>query len=125
MLRLAEVNRKRSAVIAVTNTPESPLVEHATAALFTQAGAEFSVSCKTYVTALMALKWLGDILCDRDLRRTCRELKHAGPAVCAYLADWKDHVRVLAETLAGARQLFMVGRGASLASTGAGALFVK
>ena len=38
MVRLAEVNRKRSAVVAVTNTPQSPLVEHATAALFTQAG---------------------------------------------------------------------------------------
>ena len=92
IVRLAAVNRKRSAVIAVTNTPESPLVEHATAALFTQAGPEFSVSCKTYVTALMALKWLGDILCQRDVKQSRRELKHAAPAVAAYLADWKEYV---------------------------------
>jgi glutamine---fructose-6-phosphate transaminase (isomerizing) len=125
MVRLVETNRKRCPVIAVTNTPESFLAKHADVTVLTDAGREFSVSCKTYVTALMTLKWLGDILCDRDLRRTRRELKHAGPAACAYLADWKGHVHMLAEALGGARQLFLVGRGASLASTGAGALFVK
>ena len=77
MVRLAQTNHKRCTVIAVTNTPDSPLAKHANAAVFTQAGNEFSVSCKTYVTALMALKWLGDVLCERDLRRTRRELKEA------------------------------------------------
>lgn len=125
IVRLAAVNRKRSAVIAVTNTPESPLVEHATAALFTQAGPEFSVSCKTYVTALMALKWLGDILCQRDVKQSRRELKHAAPAVAAYLADWKEYVLRLAEKLNDIRHLFLVGRGASLAAVGTGALIVK
>jgi glutamine---fructose-6-phosphate transaminase (isomerizing) len=125
MVRLAQTNRKRCAVIAITNTPNSPLAKHADAVVLTRAGHEFSVSCKTYVTALLALKWLGDVLCERDLRRTGRELKHACPAAAAYLADWKDYVRFLAETLAGVRHLFLVGRGASLASAGTGALIVK
>ena len=125
MVRLAQVNRKRSAVIAVTNTPESPLVEHATAALFTQAGPEFSVSCKTYVAALMVLKWLGDILCQRDASKTRRELKNAAPSVASYLADWKDYVTRLTEILSRIRHLFLVGRGASLAAVGTGALIVK
>lgn len=125
MVRLAEVNRKRSFVIAVTNTPKSALVEHATAALFTQAGPEFSVSCKTYVTALMAVKWLGDILCQRDVKQSRRELRHAAPAVAAYLADWKDYVLALARCLNDIRHLFLVGRGASLAAVGTGALIVK
>ena len=125
MVRLAEVNRKRSAVIAVTNTPESPLVDHATATLFTQAGSEFSVSCKTYVTALMALKWLGDVLCQRDVKQTRRELIHAAPAVAAYLADWKEYVLSLAQSLNDIRHLFFVGRGSSLAAVGTGALIVK
>ncbi len=125
MVRLAEVNRKRSAVIAVTNTPESPLVKHATTALFTQAGTEFSVSCKTYVTALMALKWLGDVLCERDVRQTRRELSHAAPAAAAYLADWKDYVWNLVQSLNDIRHLFFVGRGSSLAAVGTGALIVK
>jgi glucosamine--fructose-6-phosphate aminotransferase (isomerizing) len=125
MVRLAQTNHKRCTVIAVTNTPDSPLAKHANVALLTQAGHEFSVSCKTYVTALMALKWLGDVLCQRDLRHSRRELKHAAPAVAAYLADWQDNVRTLAGLLGNARHLFLVGRGASLATVGTGALIVK
>jgi glutamine---fructose-6-phosphate transaminase (isomerizing) len=125
MVRLAEVNRKRSAVIAVTNTPESSLVKHATAALFSHAGSEFSVSCKTYVAALMVLKWLGDILCERDVRQSRRELRHAAPAAAAYLADWKDYVASLTQRLNRIKHLFLVGRGASLAAVGTGALIVK
>jgi glutamine---fructose-6-phosphate transaminase (isomerizing) len=125
MVRLVRTNHKRCTVIAVTNTPDSPLAQHADAAVLTKAGNEFSVSCKTYVTALMALKWLGDVLCERDLRRTRRELKHACPAVAAYLADWNDYVRTLAQVLNNTRHLFLVGRGASLATVGTGALIVK
>ena len=125
MVRLAQTNRQRGTVIAVTNTPDSPLAKHADAAVITKAGTEFSVSCKTYVTALMALKWLGDVLCERDLRRARRELKHACPAAAAYLADWKDHVRTLAQVFKNTRHLFLVGRGASLATVGTGALIVK
>ena len=125
MVRLTEINRRQSAVIAVTNTPESILVEHATAALFTQAGPEFSVSCKTYVTALMALRWLGDILCQCDPKHCILELSNAAPVVGAYLADWKHYVISLTERLSGIRHLFLVGRGASLAAVGTGALIVK
>lgn len=125
MIRLAEVNRQRSAVIAVTNTPESPLVKHATAVLFTRAGSEFSVSCKTYVTALMTLTWLGDTLCERDPRQSRRELRNAAPAVASYLANWKEHVACLVQRLNCIRHLFLVGRGASLAAVGTGALIVK
>jgi glucosamine--fructose-6-phosphate aminotransferase (isomerizing) len=125
MVRLAQTNHKHCAVIAVTNTPDSALAKHAKAALFTRAGSEFSVSCKTYVTALMALKWLGDILCERDLRRTRRELKQACPAASSYLANWKDYVASLVEKLNNIRHLFLVGRGASLAAVGTGALIVK
>lgn len=125
MVRLAQLNRNRSRVIAVTNTPESPIVEHATAAVLTRAGREFSVSCKTYVTALMALKWLGDILCKQDLKQSQRELENTAPAVAAYLDGWKEHVISLTALLGRIRHLFLVGRGASLAAVGTGALIIK
>jgi glutamine---fructose-6-phosphate transaminase (isomerizing) len=125
MVRLAAANRRRSAVIAVTNTPGSALDKHASAALLTQAGTEFSVSCKTYVTALMALKWLGDVLCGFDPKRTRRELSAAAPAVASYLVDWKAYVESLAAKLKHIRHLFFVGRGTSLAAVGTGALIVK
>jgi len=112
-------------VIAVTNTPGSPLATQAAAAVLTEAGKEFSVSCKTYVAALMALKWLGDVLCEANLQGSRQRLKQAGPAAGAYLAHWKDHIQQLAEMLGNTRNLFLAGRGASLASTGTGALIIK
>jgi len=125
VVRLLEINRGKSSVIAITNTPHSPLAERADATILTQAGKEFSVSCKTYVTALMALQWLGDVVCERDLRRTRQDLKAARPAVRDYLANWKAHVQDLAQMLKGIRHLFLVGRGSSLAAVGTGALIVK
>jgi glutamine---fructose-6-phosphate transaminase (isomerizing) len=125
IVRLLEMNRGKSSVIAVTNTHGSSLAERADATILTQAGQEFSVSCKTYLTALMALQWLGDVVCEHDLRRTREELRAASPAVLNYLAHWKEHVQNLAQILEGTRHLFLVGRGPSLAAVGTGALTVK
>jgi glucosamine--fructose-6-phosphate aminotransferase (isomerizing) len=125
VVRLLEINRGRSSVIAVTNTPESPLAAQADAAILTKAGREFSVSCKTYLTALMALEWLGDELTERDTRRTRQELKQAAPAVESYLHAWEGWVEELSEKLKDIRHLFLAGRGASLAAVGTGALIVK
>jgi glucosamine--fructose-6-phosphate aminotransferase (isomerizing) len=125
IVRLLQINRKKSTIIAVTNTADSPLARNADATLLTQAGSEFSVSCKTYVTTLMTLRWLSDLLCECDLRRTHRELEEASPLVRNYLKNWKDHAQALARLLTGTRNLFLLGRGASLAAVGAGALVVK
>jgi glucosamine--fructose-6-phosphate aminotransferase (isomerizing) len=125
VVRLIEINRGKSSIIGITNTPDSPLAKRADAVILTRAGKEFSVSCKTYLTALMALIWLGDIVCERDLQHTRRELKIACPAVEDYLAPWKRHVQDLAQLLEGIRHMFLVGRGPSLAAVGTGALIVK
>jgi glutamine---fructose-6-phosphate transaminase (isomerizing) len=125
VVRLLEMNRNGSALIAVTNTEDSPLARRSDVVVLTQAGKEFSVSCKTYVTALMALRWVGDVLCDKDVRRTLRELKQAAPAVSTYLHEWEAYVQNLARELRDIGHLFLVGRGASLAAVGTGALIVK
>jgi len=125
IVRLLEMNRGKSSVIAVTNTPHSPLAEHANANIVTHAGEEFSVSCKTYLASLMALQWLGEVVCKGDLQRTRQELATASPTVRDYLADWKDHVQELLQMLRGTRNLFLVGRGPSLAAVGTGALTIK
>ena len=125
VIRLLEVNRGRSTLVAVTNTPESPLAQNAEAAIITAAGEEFSVSCKTYVAALLALQWLADLLCGCDLTESRRRLQHAATAAASYLAHWEAHVRNLAQSLQGVRHLFLVGRGTSLAAAGTGALIIK
>jgi glutamine---fructose-6-phosphate transaminase (isomerizing) len=125
VVRLLKLNRGKSPLIAITNTADSPLAKQADAAILTRAGKEFSVSCKTYMTALAGLKWLGDIICEGDLTCSRRELLDAIPAVREYLGEWKQHVQGFLELIDGVRHLFLVGRGASLAAVGTGALIIK
>jgi glucosamine--fructose-6-phosphate aminotransferase (isomerizing) len=73
----------------------------------------------------MALKWLGDALCGGDSEQSQRELSGAASAVREYLANWRKYVGEVASRLKGVRQLFLVGRGTSMAAVGAGALVIK
>lgn len=124
-VRLLDMNGGRAAIIAVTNTPGSPLALRSSAAVLTSAGKEFSVSCKTYVAALMALQWLGEVLVKASPGSDNDALGGVSLAVSAYFADWKSHVQQMCGRLSGVRHLFLVGRGRSLAAVGTGALIVK
>ena len=125
MIRLLKQNRRRAPIIAVTNTPDSPLAKHSEAVILTDAGTEFSVSCKTYVSALMALRFLGNEMCGTPQARTRRELRAVVPQVRAYLSRWKEHVESIVPKISHVRHLFLTGRGPSLAAVGTGALIVK
>jgi len=125
MVRLLKMNRKRSPLVAVTNTAGSALAKCANAAVLTHAGSEFSVSCKTYVSTVVALRWLAAALCGGNINRRQRNLRRAAAGAGAYLTNWRDHVRALANALRDTRHLFLVGRGPSLAAVGTGALIVK
>ena len=125
IIRLLEVNRRRCPIIAVTITVGSPLADQSDATILTHAGKEFSVSCKTYLTALMALQWLGAVFCDANPSRLREELALCALAVQQYLERWKDHTSDFAGELAGIHHLFLVGRGSSLAAVGTGALIIK
>jgi len=125
LIRLLGTNRGKSPVIAVTNTADSPLALQADATVLTEAGAEFSVSCKTYVAGLMALAWLADVLCANDLVQSSAALDRACPLADEYLQGWRDHVQALVQTLDGVRNCFLAGRGTSLAAVGTGALIAK
>jgi glutamine---fructose-6-phosphate transaminase (isomerizing) len=125
VLRLLEMNENKSALIGVTNTADSPLAKRADATMLTRAGTEFSVSCKTYVAALLALQALSHILCSSGLSALRAESERGISAVEKYLESWDQHVDSFAHLLDGTRQLFLVGRGPSLAAVGTGALIVK
>lgn len=124
-LRLLAQNTSGHTVIAVTNTPESPLAKQADAAVITSAGSEYSVSCKTYVTGLLALSLLSATLCGQDIEQRFAGLEGAADAVASYLRTWNDHVEQFLDAMRGARRLFLVGRGASLAAVETGALITK
>jgi len=129
ILRLLERPRNGMRIVAVTNTADSQLAQLASATLLTYAGPEFSVSAKTYVTALMALEFVGSVLLHGEssgrASSTLSELSEAADLVADYLKDWRSHVMNLASILGEVRHLFLVGRGRSLAAARTGALILK
>jgi glucosamine--fructose-6-phosphate aminotransferase (isomerizing) len=124
-VRLLEMNARQAKVIGVTNWVDSPLGRDADFALMTAAGDEYTVSCKTYVTTQMALRALGAALSGADVPARLREMEQAAEVFDGYLGAWKGHVDELMEMLRGVRDVFLVGRGESLAAAQTGALTIK
>jgi len=124
-VRLLEMNAGRARVIGVTNWADSPLAQGADFAVMTAAGDEYTVSCKTYVTTQMALRTLGAALSGADVGARLGEMGPAAEIVREYLSGWKGHVGELVQMLQGVRDVFLVGRGESLAAAQTGALTIK
>jgi glutamine---fructose-6-phosphate transaminase (isomerizing) len=119
------LNRQGPLYIGVSNTPSSLLAERSDITLLTRAGEEGGVACKTSVTSLATLYWLGQHLTHGDLEGARRMLETTAPAVETYLSLWRDHVAALAGTLTSVKHVFLAGRGSSLAAAGLGAMVQK
>jgi glutamine---fructose-6-phosphate transaminase (isomerizing) len=124
-VRLLELARGKCEVLGITNTPESPLAAQSAGVLLTRAGDEHTVSCKTYLASLIALEWLGDMLCGGETAVLADEARAAVEPIRGYLRQWPVHVKALMRSLDGARDIFVVGRGPSLAAAEAGGLILK
>jgi glutamine---fructose-6-phosphate transaminase (isomerizing) len=110
-------------VIGLTNTLDSPLGRQASYTVLTRAGEEATVSCKTYLASLAAQCWLGDqLIPGQNEFGGLQGLPHQ---VQAYLDNWQTHVAGLTRTLAGIEQVYLAGRGISIASAGTGGLILK
>lgn len=126
VVRLLEMTEGRLPLIGVTNNANSALARQAQIHLPIQAGSESSVSCKTYLASLLALEWLGAILTGAEnLASAKRVLSLAAPAVEAYLSDWRQRVEALCDIIDGVRQIFVTGRGPSIATALTGGLILK
>lgn len=124
-VKLLDLPGRKSPVVGVTNGADSPLAMRADASLVTRAGSEFSVSCKTYVSAIAVLAWLGGLLCGGQPGRSAGELRQAPGLVRDYLSRWQSHVESLMRELEGVRDLFFLGRGSSLAAAMNSGLIIK
>jgi glucosamine--fructose-6-phosphate aminotransferase (isomerizing) len=125
IVRLLEVNQGRAPIVGITNTPESPLGRKATLPVFTEAGEESTVSCKTYLATLMALGWLGDSLCGKDPAGLRSAWAGCSRVAGQYLEAWESHMDELEPILRKAVHLYLTGRGPSLAAVGQGGLILK
>jgi glutamine---fructose-6-phosphate transaminase (isomerizing) len=125
IVALAEAVRGRVPLIAVTNTPDSPLAAAADILLEMHAGQEATVSCKTYVCSLLMLEWLAALLTGEDTGAVRDRLAHAAPAAERYLQHWRQHTDSLTADLAGVSRIFVTGRGPSLAAAETAGLILK
>lgn len=123
IVRLLE--RRGPLYIGVSNTPGSPLASRADIVLMTRAGEEAGVSCKTAVTSMAAVSWVGAHLAGADLAAARAELDAAPEAMGSYLSRWREHVAELAGLLGGVKHVFLAGRGDSLGGVGLGGMLQK
>jgi glucosamine--fructose-6-phosphate aminotransferase (isomerizing) len=124
-VRLLNFGARRPYVIGITNTLDSPLARKSDVMILMHAGVESAVSCKTYVATLTAVEWTAAVLCGTDLNETVASLERAVPGMEQYLAKWREHVQSLSTELAGTDDVFVAGRGTSLAAAGTGGLILK
>jgi glutamine---fructose-6-phosphate transaminase (isomerizing) len=124
-VRLLDTLAQGIEVIGVTNDATSPLATRSHIPLITCAGPEATVSCKTYVSSLLALDWLGAQLVGEDLQAARAELEQSAALVHAYLLPLQEHVDALVQTLADCKLIYFAGRGVSLAAAQAAGLITK
>ena len=122
VVRLLEIIGRRAPLVAVTNGRDNTLARAADYRLTTLAGAERSVSNKSYVTCLLALDALGRALTGQPLDPAA----WAAPieAVGDLLAGWSSVEETL-NAVAQCRPLYLLGRGPSIASALTGGLIIK
>ena len=125
VVRLLQLIRERSHLIAVTNDADSPLARAADTLCLIEAGRESTVSCKTYVSSLLALDRIANILCSGDGEGFSSLSAAIADQVEAYLSQLREHVDEARALLGDVRHMVLAGRGPSLASAGTGGLIIK
>jgi glutamine---fructose-6-phosphate transaminase (isomerizing) len=125
-VRLLNMNQSRGAtILGITNTADSALAKKSDVVILTQAGPEATVSCKTYVCALLALRWIQDALFGKNLSQAKQETSTVSAAVQIYLDQWLDHVAFIKKDLIDQKEFFFCGRGPSLSAVMTGSLTAK
>lgn len=112
-------------ILGITNNPASTLGRAAGTVLPLRAGAESTVSCKTYLATLAVLHWLAAVLLEGDRPAALAELEAAVAPLRKYLQPWREHVAALGPEVAGLECVFVTGRGVSLATAWTGGLILK
>jgi len=112
-------------VIGITNQRHSALGAKPDTLLLLHAGDESSVSCKTYVASLVVLQWLSGQLLGSDPGESVGEWIEVERVIRQYLEEWSNHVKEILPFISGVRNIFLTGRGNSLAAAGTGGLILK
>jgi glutamine---fructose-6-phosphate transaminase (isomerizing) len=116
------LTQRKAAVIGVTNVPESTLASSSTQSISVHSPPDQLVAIQTYTATLIVLMLLGAAFCDEFNSNLRSELDVTANALSAWIpecfkisSDWESFFE------AGS-PLYLLGRGASLASVAAGVL---
>lgn len=112
-------------IIGVTNNSESNLATRCNTVIDLAAGTESTVSCKTYLCTLAALHWMRTQLLGGSPLDAIQDILSAERAVAGYLSQWQDHVAAWMPLIDGVQNVFVTGRGDSLATALTGGLILK
>lgn len=123
IVKLLDRIAKRVPVLGISNSDDSPLAQRSAVHVRIHAGAEATVSSKTYTCTLAALHSVALVLAAGT--PDIPALTAAAAAIKAGLPAWKAAAAAMVEQLHDAQSILVLGRGASLASALTGALVVK
>lgn len=123
IVALAERTDGRAGLVGLTNETPSPLVEHSDVVIGVEAGDEHAVSTRSYVNTLAAATLVAERLVGRTSSQ--RNFNAAADAIAEYLDGWRERVDRIKEQVGLPERLYLLGRGASLAGAGCGALILK
>ena len=115
---------KPAALIATVNDLESPLAKAAQFQIPIRAGAEYTVSTRTYVNTLAVGQLAALALLGENVEIARQELLKTAAAIETYLANWEERVQQIGEQIGFPKRLAVLGRGPSLAATHTGALIL-
>ncbi len=109
-------------LLAITNTPGSPLTQRASLDLPVLAGAEESISSKSYTNTLAVLLLLANEIVGKERNVLIEDLLRCARGMEWFLARCRDEIRDAAEFLREANFLYFISRGPSMAAAQQAAL---
>ena len=115
------------ALLATVNDLESPLAKAVTefdgpsACLPINAAVEQTVSTRTYINSLAVSLLTARALSRQEIESTRTAMQTTATSMRTYLANWEARMQKIGELLGCPKRLVLLGRGASLAATYAGA----
>jgi glutamine---fructose-6-phosphate transaminase (isomerizing) len=112
-------------IVAITNDPGSPVAQAAEVVLPICAGAERSVSTRTYVNTLAVLQLTAAVLAGDGCAAIREDLGRTIEAVDSYLSSWNSAVDELTRLIQTPSRLFVLARGRSLATAWTAGLILK
>lgn len=123
IVALADRADRWAGLVGITNGTTNPLVERADVAISIESGDEHAVSTRSYVNTLAAATLASECLIERPSSEG--KFDAAADSIANYLGTWRERVDQIKTLLGLPERLYLLGRGASLAGAGCGALILK